>query len=250
MSKNKLDKKCITCGKSIIDNNKSGYCNIHRDRTGSNNSFYKKHHSKETIDAIKAKTKIASKNNWKNPNYREKVIKGVSKPRKATFKQEQSERITKWYQENPEQRGIRSNRMKNSWDTGKIAYSPKIRVNRSKIEKDFLCSLQGKINCKGRETIHIGTKWFFPDIFLGKERIIIEFYGNYYHANPRKYRANDVVRAGLTAQEIWDLDKERISRLEKEGYYVIVIWEDDYKTNKNGIIQSLANFIDNESCAF
>ena len=52
----KLNRTCPTCGKSISDKNKSGYCNRHRDRTGTNNTFYGKTHSQETINSIKEKS--------------------------------------------------------------------------------------------------------------------------------------------------------------------------------------------------
>lgn len=38
----RLNKLCPVCGKRLSDKNKSGYCNIHRDRTGENNPFFRK----------------------------------------------------------------------------------------------------------------------------------------------------------------------------------------------------------------
>lgn len=60
----KLNRTCPTCGKRISDKNKSGYCNRHRDRTGSNNPFYGKTHSQETINSLKEKCSIASTKKW------------------------------------------------------------------------------------------------------------------------------------------------------------------------------------------
>jgi len=56
MKKYKLNKRCPTCNKLLLDKNTSGFCNKHRDRTGLNNSFYGKTHSLETISKIKEKT--------------------------------------------------------------------------------------------------------------------------------------------------------------------------------------------------
>jgi len=40
----KLRNQCLVCHKELGLNNKSGYCNKHRDRTGINNAFYGKKH--------------------------------------------------------------------------------------------------------------------------------------------------------------------------------------------------------------
>ncbi len=56
--------------------------------------------------------------------------------------------------------------------------------------------------------------------------IIIEIFGNYWHANPKMYESTDEFNFNLllTASEIWDNDKPRVSNLEDLGYNVIVIW--------------------------
>ena len=40
----------------------------------------------------------------------------------------------------------------------------------------------------------------------------------------------------LTANEIWKIDQERLDSLQKMGYDILVIWESDYKENKEKII--------------
>lgn len=97
---------CLKCGKKVSKNCKLGYCSGCRDRSGSKNPFYGKRHSKETIEKIKKKISVISKNLWRQEDYRDKVIKGVSKPRRVGFKKEQSERIKIWYRNNPNQRTI------------------------------------------------------------------------------------------------------------------------------------------------
>ena len=66
----KLGKTCKICGKKLSDLNKSGFCNIHRDRTGANNPFFGKHHSKEILDKAKEKCRAASIKKWEDPEYR------------------------------------------------------------------------------------------------------------------------------------------------------------------------------------
>jgi len=63
-----------------------------------------------------------------------------------------------------------------------------------------------------------------------EKRIVIEINGDYIHANPKKYRAEDVIRIpgeSYTAQEKWDRDEAKRKYLESKGYLVLVIWESD-----------------------
>lgn len=238
-----LGKKCKKCGKPIINKSKTGYCNHHRDRTGKNNPFYGKKHSKESLEKSKKNRSAASKKLWQDPVYRQKIISGVSKPRRESFGKEQSIRVKQWYQDNSNQRDIRSQTMKESWEQGKI--EPNINsINESKLEQElreeFIILLPDR-NVR-KTTIRIMKKWFYPDIRIDK-KIIIEFYGNYWHANSRIYKENNIVHHGYTAKEIWDNDKQRIRILEDNGFKVFIVWEDEYKDNKKEVIKNLINKI-------
>lgn len=71
------------------------------------------------------------------------------------------------------------------------------------------------------------------DLYDETTNKVIEFYGDFWHANPLIYKENDVVRNGLTAKEIWNHDKKRINLLkEKFNLDVRVVWEYDSK-NQN-----------------
>lgn len=76
---------------------------------------------------------------------------------------------------------------------------------------------------------------------------IIEFNGDYWHANPKKYKSTDVImtrRLGpITADFIWAEDKKRTNELESLGYKVLIIWEYDYKENTEREIQKCINFL-------
>jgi G:T-mismatch repair DNA endonuclease (very short patch repair protein) len=231
---------CQKCGKLVSKNCKSGFCNTCRDRSGVNNPFYGKHHTKETIDNIKLNTSLSTTELWKNIEYRNKVIKGASKPRKPSFSDEQSKRILQWYIDNPEQREIRRSHMKNSWKTGKI--EPNINsINESKYEIELRECIKERLsdeyNVKKR-TIRIDGKWFYPDIVIDK-KIIVEFFGDYWHANPKIYKMNDIVHHKKSAFNIWEDDKKRIEILKNKGYKILIVWQTDYLNNKEEIINKL-----------
>lgn len=240
------DRKCLKCGGKVSKNSKSGNCTKCRDRSGINNPFYGKTHSKETVDIIKEKTSAASKKLWQNDVYRSKVIKSVSKPRRDGFKQEQSERITQWYKDNPEQKKIRSQHMINTWTEGKI--KPHVNsINESKSERKMLDDLR-KLCPNDRivkKTIRLNEKWYYPDVIVN-DHIIIEFFGNYYHGNPSMFKSTDIVHHGFTAKSLWKSDKNRIETFKQFGYDVIIVWEKDWKDNKETVYQTILERIHEE----
>lgn len=236
---------CECCGKLLSKNCKGNNCNNCRDRSGDKNSFYGKKHKKETIELIRKKVSEISKDLWQNPEYRNKVIQGVSKPRRAGFGAEQSERIKKWYKENPEQKILRSKKMKQSWVDGKI--KPNINsINESKLEIELREKIKLATNSSvKKKTIRINKRWFYPDVMID-DKVIVEFYGNYWHANPKKYKATDIVHHNKTAKEIWKYDKERMEILEK-SYRVIIVWQDEYILNKDKTIDNIIKIMENEN---
>lgn len=237
-------KRCESCSIILSKKCNGEKCNKRRDRTGSNNPFYGKSHSKEAIDIIKTKTSIKSKIMWEDPIYREKVTSNVSKPRIERFKKEQSDRIKQWYNDNPIQRQIRSNKMAESWKEAKIKPSKAATSNESKGEISLreecikLLPLHNVTKC----TIHLNGKWYIPDILINDNHII-EYFGDYWHANPNKFDHTDLFKNGLTAAEVWKHDIDRISSLESHGYKVMVIWQSEYKADKNGVLKNILNWI-------
>lgn len=81
------------------------------------------------------------------------------------------------------------------------------------------------------------------DFLFEKESKIIEFNGDYWHANPKKYNKNSKMKGGVLAETIWEFDKTRNDELLKSGYEVLIIWESDYRNNKKGTIKKCINFL-------
>lgn len=74
------------------------------------------------------------------------------------------------------------------------------------------------------------------------KNLIIEFYGDIYHANPRLYNENDtpnIYHRKKKAYTIWEEDLKKNSLLRGSGYTVLIVWEHDYKMKKNEIINRL-----------
>lgn len=89
------------------------------------------------------------------------------------------------------------------------------------------------------------VRWYYYDIVCGNK--IIEYNGDYWHANPRKYDKDHIMKYPgdkcIRAEEVWKKDTDKIALAESEGYEVLVIWESDFNKNKNGIIEKCLNFL-------
>lgn len=69
---------------------------------------------------------------------------------------------------------------------------------------------------------------YICDIYIGDLNLIIEFYGDYWHCNPKKFKYDYFHRhKKKTASQIWDEDLLRVEKIKNLGYNLEVIWESD-----------------------
>ena len=79
-------------------------------------------------------------------------------------------------------------------------------------------------------------KAYFYDFVDTKNKKVIEFNGDLYHANPSLFNENDCpnpFNKKLTAKEIWEYDKQKLDHIKSLGYQVLIIWESNYRQNKD-----------------
>ena len=91
-------------------------------------------------------------------------------------------------------------------------------------------------NCK--------SKVFKLDYVLSNK--VIEFNGDFWHANPLIYKANDVIplkNKPMLVSDIWKHDQERLQKIEDFGYKVLVVWENEYISNIEQTIQKCLEFL-------
>lgn len=93
----------------------------------------------------------------------------------------------------------------------------------------------------------------YPDYLLHTK--IIEFNGDYWHANPKFYSSESEMSFiknsnaqtskynGIKAKDIWEYDKNKKKALEKLGYQVKVVWENDYHRDPAKIINECVEFL-------
>lgn len=117
----------------------------------------------------------------------------------------------------------------------------------SSIAKEFCYSLHGKFDfCSNvyyypdefGKLIKESKKYVFYDYVDTRRMVCVEFNGNWWHANPETYSPDDILM-GKTASEIWKRDAIKLQTIEDFGFRTFVVWEKDYKKNKEEVIQTI-----------
>lgn len=121
------------------------------------------------------------------------------------------------------------------------ANTPVTFYNSSKAEielKQFLLS-------KGfQHNTHVAIGPYNVDVLLAAKKMVIEYFGDYWHANPKIYSADKYIsRLKKTAQEQWQKDQKKVEYLKKQGYKVFVVWENDWKRNNEATTKEIENAI-------
>lgn len=122
-----------------------------------------------------------------------------------------------------------------------------------KIE-DLLVTLninyESEVTCKFIKYNKELQKKYSPivDILIEEHKLVIECYGDFWHANPKIYTPNDIFYTFYgkrTSQEIWDFDNIRINHIKNFGYKVLIIWEYDYFNNLKLVKKNIYDIIKN-----
>lgn len=72
---------------------------------------------------------------------------------------------------------------------------------------------------------------------------IIEFNGDYWHANPDFYLDDEIVCKNMKATEIHKRDQHRYNELEKLGFKVKVVWENDFNYKQDEVVNECCEFL-------
>ena len=83
--------------------------------------------------------------------------------------------------------------------------------------------------------------WIFD---IGKDKKLIEYNGTYWHADPRFYAPDHLItKKQKIAKQIHEDDKKKLETAQSQGYEVLVIWEHDFRQNKQREIEKCINFL-------
>lgn len=89
-----------------------------------------------------------------------------------------------------------------------------------------------------------GMKFYFYDFVDTKLNKIIEYNGDYFHANPLIYDKTFINQlSGHKAEDIWKYDKRKISIAIQQGFDILIIWQSQCKQNRQEMLQKCVEFL-------
>lgn len=225
--KTKSKDRNIACRNHFNKINGTGHCKkcSLKLQIGEGNPFYGKKHNKETKNKISnsRKGKATGKNNsMAKKKWRDKSKKNL---------------IKRWQSgELDDKKIFFSERLKQTIREGKIK-----SVCVSKKEKEILKYIEN-LGFEVVGSYRIDTK--ICDIFIPSLNLIIEYNGDYWHCNPKKYKSNYFNhKKNLFAKQIWEYDRNKLEIIRNNGYNLEVIWETDIKNNYKIIKNIIAKYV-------
>ena len=97
----------------------------------------------------------------------------------------------------------------------------------SKKEKEIVVEIR-KMGYIVEHLFRVDTK--ICDVFIPSLNLIIEYNGDYWHCNPKKYDSDYFnQKKQKTAKELWEYDKNKIDLIKEKGYNLEIVWESDLK---------------------
>lgn len=226
--------------------------------TGENNPAYnhggrlspwsdKSEFDNQTIEEAKQKAKQTRRQNHSNTtdiNYWLSKFDGDEKKAKQALKKRQSNGLTKMKELYGEEDGYKKWIDRNiKWQNSLIKSGLHSGVSQtSKNLFDAIYQYIPDILYGDNETTIRASKVYRVDCYRKKNRKIIEFFGDFWHANPKIFEDSKVIH-NRTAKEIRAKDEKKLIDLRNADFDVMVIWEKDYKDNPDIVVKQCVDFL-------
>lgn len=116
------------------------------------------------------------------------------------------------------------------------------------ISENFEC-LYGSHGGEKKIFVEKISKFYIVDFFCITNKKVIEYYGDYWHANPLMYDDNTIIsypnNVKKTAKEVQERDNMRIKNLIETDLVddILVIWESEFINDPDGVVQKACAFI-------
>lgn len=98
--------------------------------------------------------------------------------------------------------------------------------------------------------VRCGSQFYFVDFYDKTTGKVIEFNGDFYHANPSLYEADDElnypgVDGTIKASELWEKDEKRLANINKNEYIkdILIVWESDFNEDRKGTVNKCLEFL-------
>lgn len=220
--------RTIACRNHFNMINKNSVCRkcVSVLQSGNGNPFYGRKHSIESKNQISKNRKnkgVGENNSMSNPEHRKKASENLKK---------------KWDSGELENtRKFMSEVMKKTIKEGKIK-----AVIKSKDESIIKNMIEG-LGYEVIQSYRVDTK--VCDLYIPKLNLIIEYNGDYWHCNPKKYDSKYYnKKKSKYAWELWEYDNSKVDLIRNLNYNLEIVWESDFHYNKQiikDIIKKYAN---------
>lgn len=141
----------------------------------------------------------------------------------------------------PEMRAKLSEIKKRQYRDGKVNVR---NYKVSKPERDIAAWLLSH-GIEFKPQYHIPGVPFWYDFYLPALGLLVEFQGDYWHANPRRYNPGTHLkfhrRGSVMVEDIWQRDAEKRQAGVGAGFRVAYIWEMDF--NRDGLEDTMAKVL-------
>ena len=194
-------------------------------------------YSKNQIDSgANLKRSITRKKYLSDPKNKEKFLLSMrSKNRKEKVSINSKQMWNKWKNESPEIFYKMINQTKH-----KLFSLNNIKMNSIEyIVGTILTELN--LNWEYEKIYNIKKLTIIPDFTIEDNKIIIECFGDYWHANPNKFNAKDKIFNTILAEDKWNQDNNKKLLFESIGYKHLIFWEYDIINNIEEIKEIIKN---------
>jgi hypothetical protein len=203
-------------------------------------------------NAIKDRVSDTTLQYYLNKGYNEELSKQMLIDRQRTFT------LEKCIEKHGEVEGINIfNKRQSKWQDS-LNTGGNLKIGYSNISQEFFNRINNQLNSDFRYATNGGEFkinrenggiWVYDFVDI-KNKKIIEYQGDEYHANPLKFSENDTphpFRKNITAKNIWMKDEDKLKTAIDNGYEVLYVWDSEYsrvgEENKNKIIEKCIDFL-------
>jgi len=235
-----VTRKCPKCNKDIKTTSK--------DKVIACRNHFNKLEGTSLCKPCSLKLQVGEGNPFFGKKHTKESLKKMSKSKTGQYTGDQNHMKQEKY------RQMSRNIMRSNWDNGildrKVISEQMKQTQRSGKIKSVITSKREKeivkeIKQLGYNPIHsyrVDSK--ICDVYIPSLNLIIEYFGDYWHCNPKKYESDFFnKKKGKFAWELWDYDKKKIDLIKSYGYNLEVVWEGDLKLNNKLIELIIENYV-------
>lgn len=235
-----ITRKCPKCDKDIKTTSK--------DKVIACRNYFNAINSHHNCVKCMSESFIGEGNHFFGKTHTKESLKKISKSKTGQYTGDKNHMKQEKY------RQMSRDIMRSNWDNGildkKVISEQMKQTQRSGKIKSGIVSKREKeivkeIKQLGYKLIHsyrVDSK--ICDVYIPSLNLIIEYFGDYWHCNPKKYESDFFnKKKSKFAWELWDYDKKKIDLIKSYGYNLEVVWEGDLKLNNKLIELIIENYV-------